>query len=98
MDVRDVSRRVDGGVEIDVIVSPNSAIRGTDGTDGWRRCLSLRVRSPPADGKANKEVEELIRNITGCASEIIRGRTDRRKVVMIHGDPEMILSSLEAAV
>ena len=96
MDVRDVSRCVEKGVEIDVFVSPNSSAQGTEGTDEWRRCLAIRVRSPPSDGKANKEVEELMKNITGCPSEIIRGHRNRKKTVMIFGDPDKITASLEA--
>ena len=97
MDVRGVSRSVEGGVEISIIVSPNSGKQGTEGTDEWRKCLAVRVRSPPTDGKANREVEELMKNITGCRAEIIRGHTNRRKTVMIFGDCDDILSSLEGS-
>ena len=97
MDIRDVSRSVAGGVELNVLVSPNSGRQGTDGTDEWRKCLVVRVRSPPLDGKANKEVISFIEGITGCRSEIIRGHTVRRKTVMIYGDEERILSSLGAS-
>ena len=96
MDVRDVSRSVEGGVEIDITVSPNSERQGTEGINEWRKCLVIRVRSPPLDGKANREIEEYLKNVTGCRSEVIKGHTSRQKTVIIHGDPDDILHALEA--
>jgi uncharacterized protein (TIGR00251 family) len=98
MDIRDISRPVIGGVEVNIIVSPNSDRQGTEGMNEWRKRLIVRVRSPPLGGKANKEVEEYMAGITGCRSEIIKGHTGRQKTVMIYGDPVRILSSLEASV
>ena len=77
------------------MVSPNSDRKGADGMNEWRKCLVLRVRSPPLDGKANKEIEEYIKEVTGCRSEIIRGHTNRQKTVMIYGDADKIIASLE---
>jgi uncharacterized protein (TIGR00251 family) len=98
VNIREISRSVTGGVEVNIIVSPNSDRQGTDGMNVWRKRLTVRVRSPPLDGKANREVEEFMENITGCRSEIIKGHTNRQKTVMIHGTPEKIISSLEASV
>ena len=98
MNVRDVSRKVSGGVEVNITVSPNSDTQGTHGTDEWRKRLIVKVRSPPLEGKANKEVEKFMEKITGRRSEVIKGLTDRRKTVMIYGDPEEILTSLEGKV
>jgi uncharacterized protein (TIGR00251 family) len=96
MKIRDLLRCAEGGVEINVIVSPNSDTQGMNGTDEWRKRLIVRVRSPPLDGKANREVEEFMERTTGCRSEIIRGHTNRQKTVMIYGDPDEIARSLEA--
>jgi len=98
VNVRDISRQVPGGVEVNVIVSPNSDRQGTEGMNVWRKRLTIRVRSPPMDGKANREVAEYIESITGCRSEITKGHTNRQKTVMIHGDPETILGMLEASL
>ena len=95
--MRDVSRSVSGGVEIDITVTPNSGTQGTDGTNEWRKRLIVRVRSPPLEGRANKEVEEYFTKMSGRRSEIVKGHTIRQKTVMIYGDPEVILSSLEAS-
>jgi uncharacterized protein (TIGR00251 family) len=97
MDVHDASRSVKGGVEVRMIVTPNFGEQGVGGMNGWRKRLLIRVRSPPSDGRANREVEELMENMTGCRSEIIKGHTSRQKTVMIHGDPDDILRSLGAS-
>ena len=94
MDVSEALRPVDGGVEIDVSVSPRSDRSGTEGVDEWRKRLIVRVKAPPLDGRANKEVEELFKKVTGCKSEVIRGQTSRQKTVLVHGDYDSILDSL----
>ena len=94
MDVSEASRIVDGGVEVDVTVSPRSDRSGTEGVDEWRKRLIVRVKAPPLDGRANKEIQELFRKVTGCKCEIVRGQTSRQKTVFVMGDPEKILESL----
>ena len=94
MDVSDASRPADGGLEIDISVSPRSDRSGTEGIDEWRKRLIVRVKAPPLDGRANKEVEELLRKVTGCRSEVIRGQTSRQKTVLVIGDPDQILKRL----
>jgi uncharacterized protein (TIGR00251 family) len=94
MDVHDVSRIVKDGVEVRIMVTPNSDERGSNGMNEWRRCLVIRVRSPPMGGKANREIEELMENITGCRSEVIKGHTGRQKTVMIYGSHDEILRTL----
>ncbi len=94
MDVSEATRAVDGGLEVDVSVSPRSDRSGAEGVDEWRKRLIVRVKAPPLDGRANKEVEELFKKVTGCRSEIIRGQTSRQKTVLVIGDREAILESL----
>ena len=94
MDVSEALRQVDSGVEIDISVSPRSDRSGTEGVDEWRKRLIVRVKAPPLDGRANKEVEDLFKKVTGCKSEVIRGQTSRQKTVLVHGDYDSILDSL----
>ena len=94
MDVSEAARTVNGGVEVDVSVSPRSDRSGTEGVDEWRKRLIVRVKAPPLDGRANKEVEDLFKKVTGCKSEVIRGQTSRQKTVLVHGDYDSILDSL----
>ena len=94
MDVSEAVRTADNGVEIDISVSPRSDRSGTEGVDEWRKRLIVRVKAPPLDGRANKEVEELFRKVTGCKSEVIRGQTSRQKTVLVHGDYGSVLEAL----
>ena len=94
MDVSEALRMVDSGVEIDITVSPRSDRSGTEGVDEWRKRLIVRVKAPPLDGRANKEVEDLFKKVTGCKSEVIRGQTSRQKTVLVHGDYDSILEAL----
>jgi len=98
MKVADVSRVKVDGVEVDVMVSPRSNRSGLEGFDEWRKRVILRVKSPPLDGRANKEVETYFKEITGCKSKVTSGMTSHQKTVTISGDPETILISLEEAV
>ncbi len=94
MDITDVSRTVSEGLEVDVIVSPRSNRSGPEGFDIWRRRLILRIKAPPLDGRANKEVEELMGFISGCSARIVSGHLGRQKTVLLIGDAESIISSL----
>lgn len=98
MDLSDVTRKSEDGIEVEIYVSPRSSKQGLDGFDEWRNRLIVRVRAPPLDGRANKEVEKLMKDITGMKSSVIKGMTDRRKTVFIEGNPDIILKKLEDAV
>jgi TIGR00251 family protein len=95
MDVSDVSRPTPEGLEVDIMVSPRSGRYGLEGFDEWRKRLVVKVKAPPLDGKANKEVEDLMKDVTGCKSEIKSGHLNRMKTVMIYGNPEEIAESLK---
>ena len=98
MRASDVCRVREDRVEVEVSVSPRSNRSGPDGYDEWRRRMNVRVKAPPLDGRANKEVAELFRDITGCRSEVTAGQTSRQKTVTVYGDPGRIVSSLEESV
>ena len=97
MRVADVSRVKQDGVEVDVLVSPRSNRSGLEGFDEWRKRAILRVKSPPLDGRANKEVESYFREITRCKSRVTSGSTSHQKTVTITGDPGAIMDALEEA-
>ncbi|MBQ7700892.1 MAG: YggU family protein [Candidatus Methanomethylophilaceae archaeon] len=94
MDLTETFREVNDGIEIDISVSPRSDRSGTEGIDEWRKRLTVRVKAPPLDGRANKEVESLFKEITGFKSTVIRGQTSRQKTVLIKGDPKVIIKKL----
>ncbi|MCQ2053462.1 MAG: DUF167 family protein [archaeon] len=94
MDISDVTRIVDNGMEIEVLVSPRSNISGTGDVNKWRKRLTVSIKSPPLDGKANREVKELFEDITGCKCEIIHGWTSRQKTIFIKGNSVEVLKKL----
>ncbi len=96
MEVSEIIRQADGGCELDVLVSPRSNRSGPEGVDEWRRMLILRVRAPPLDGRANKEVESTLSEITGYKCQVIRGQTSRQKTVLIGGPSEEVVRKLSS--
>ncbi|MGI5964751.1 MAG: DUF167 domain-containing protein [Candidatus Methanomethylophilaceae archaeon] len=98
MELSDISRKVPEGLELEIYVSPRSSRSGPEGIDEWRKRLTVRVKAPPLDGKANREVEEIFAEITGMKSEIVNGVTDRRKTVLVRGDPETALKKIEECI
>lgn len=95
MRVEDVSRDKGDRLELDILVSPRSNRSGLEGFDEWRKRAILRVKSPPLDGRANKEVESYFKDVTGCRSKVTAGMTSHQKTVTISGDPGKIVESLE---
>jgi uncharacterized protein (TIGR00251 family) len=80
--------RSDGTMRIiQVKVKPNARISSLEELNGsgvWR----ARVKSPPADGKANEELIALIAERFGCpksAVSIRSGASGRMKLVKIEG-------------
>ncbi len=94
MELSDVTRKTSDGLELNVYVSPRSSMSGLDGFDVWRNRLIVRVKAPPLDGKANKEVEKLMKKITGMNAFVTSGMLDRRKTILIEGDVDVILKKL----
>lgn len=72
------------GVEVDLLVVPNSSRNSIVGVHGDR--VKIRVTSPPEKNKANFAVIELMRRVTGARrAEVVRGRTGRHKTVLLTG-------------
>ncbi|MDD2411150.1 MAG: DUF167 domain-containing protein [Candidatus Methanomethylophilaceae archaeon] len=98
MQLSDVSRKTAVGLEVSLYVSPRSSVSGIDGFDLWRKRLIVRVRSPPLDGRANREVEEIIGGITGMKTVVKSGAADRRKTVLVEGDADAAAERLGDAL
>ncbi len=86
-------------IEFEVHVRPRASRSALAGVhDG---VLALRVCAPPADGRANDAVIELLADTFGVrasAVEIIKGASARRKLVRIRGDVERLSVRLHQAV
>ena len=98
VELEEVSRRTLAGLEVDVLVSPRSNRSGPEGFDKWRQRLILRIKAPPLDGKANKEVEETFRELPGMPSEIVNGHLSRQKTVLVRGDADAALKVLKERI
>lgn len=82
-------------IEFEVHVRPRAARSALAGThDG---VLAVRVSAPPADGRANDALIELLAaafGVRASAVEIVRGATARRKLIRIRGDVDRLSSRL----
>ena len=96
MDASDVTRRVPGGLEVELLVSPRSSRSGIEGIDPWRKRLVVRVKAPPLDGRANKEVEEVLAECTGFKAQVTAGHTSRQKTVTVYGDADTACQRIQA--
>ncbi len=95
MDLSKCLRSSAGGTELDIIVTPNSSNPGVHNVDPWRHRLVVKVRAPPEGGRANEEVEELLTSVTGAKATVIRGHTQRMKVVHLAVSKEDAERALE---
>lgn len=76
-------RSVDGGSELDILVSPRSGASKVEGFDQWRQRVTVKVRAPPADGRANREIVGLFKSLTGSEVGISHGAGGRMKTLRI---------------
>jgi uncharacterized protein (TIGR00251 family) len=94
MGFADALRSRDGHTEVDITVSPRSSRSGIDGFDEWRKRIIVRVKAPPLEGRANREVADVFRDATGMRSEVVAGQTSHQKTVAVEGDLESVVSAL----
>ncbi len=71
-----------------VHIIPNSKKNRIEGYDSWKKAVVIRIKAPPVEGKANRELENFLSNFFGCKVEIISGKKSRNKVVIIKGMDE----------
>lgn len=98
MDPGAILREVEGGTEIDISVSPNSSRSGIEGIDPWRKRLVVRVNAIPKDGRANKELCDVLMKVFSVPVTVQRGQTSRTKTVMVPLDRESVLAVIEGIV
>ena len=84
------------GVVVNVRAAPRSSRAGLDGVVG--DALKVRVRSAPVDGKANKELIEVLADAFGLPKSSVvfkGGETSKTKRLLLRGTrKENILSRL----
>ncbi len=96
MKIEDAVKEGRNGVIIKVEVSPNSKQVGF-GYSEWRKAVEVRIRSPPKEGKANRELLEIFRELFGEA-EIISGEKSRSKLVKVGSSREEVVRKLRELV
>lgn len=80
------SNRGQKGMVINIKVEPRSSKSGIAGY--YRDGLKVKLTSPPLEGKANKELVEVLARefkISKKDIEIIRGEKSKNKVVRLNG-------------
>jgi uncharacterized protein (TIGR00251 family) len=83
VDASEALRVVEGGVELDIMVTPNARKAQVGEVDAWRKRLIIKVQALPTEGRANRAVVDLLSDLFGVKVEIVRGHTDRQKTVRV---------------
>lgn len=93
-----ISKQKDGSVFLSVYVQPGASKSEFVGPHNGS--LKIRIKSPPVDGKANEALVEFLADflqITKRSVEVIKGQTQRNKIVKISGiDSKLIEAALSA--
>ena len=90
------------GVRIFVRLQPRArraAIEGIVTEADGRVALKVAVTAPPEDGKANAALVALLGRswrLPKSAIEIVGGATDRRKTLLLRGDPASLRALISA--
>ncbi len=66
-------------------VQPKAKKNSIEGIDEWRGRLKVKIKAPPVDGKANKEVVRFLSKLLGAEVEIAKGETSREKDLLVRG-------------
>ena len=80
------TNKVKGHLIINVKVEPRSSVSGIVGPYG--DAIKVKLTSPPVEGKANRELIEILARGFGIAKknvEIISGKSSRNKIVKLYG-------------
>ncbi|ACJ16128.1 hypothetical protein, conserved [Thermococcus onnurineus NA1] len=78
-------RETKDGAVILLYVQPKAKKNEIEGVDEWRGRLKVKIKAPPVEGKANKEVVRFFSKMLGTEVEIIRGGTSREKDLLVKG-------------
>jgi uncharacterized protein (TIGR00251 family) len=95
---------VDGGVVIDVRLTPRGGRDGIDGVEqlaDGRAMLKARVRAAPTEGEANTALCRLIAKTlrtTPREVELVAGARSRVKRIRVAGEPTALMAMLIRSV
>ncbi len=83
----------DGSVLLKVEVRPSSR-KVEMGYDRWRKAVTVKIRSPPIGGRANRELLDILKSVFESDVRIVRGEKSSSKVVEIEASKEEVLKKL----
>ncbi len=73
------------GTLILIYVQPKAKKNEIEGVDEWRGRLKVKVKAPPVEGKANREVVKFFSKLFNAEVEIVKGQTSREKDLLVRG-------------
>lgn len=94
--IEDAIKDAEDGVLISLHVSANSK-EVSFSYNEWRRVIEVKIKSPAMEGKANRELLSIFREIFGEA-EMVSGEKSRNKVLKVKGDKESVLEKLRELI
>ncbi|MBO8179499.1 MAG: YggU family protein [Archaeoglobus sp.] len=94
--IEDAIKEVKDGVLISLHVSPGSK-DVSFGYDEWRKAIEVKLKSPAKEGKANRELLNIFKEIFGEA-EIVSGEKSRSKVLKVKGDKDSVVERLRELI
>jgi uncharacterized protein (TIGR00251 family) len=92
------------GLRVFVRLQPKARREGIEGVvaePGGRVALKVAVTAPPESGKANAALIALLGKswrLPKSAIEIVGGSADRRKTLLLRGDPASLLALVSAQI
>lgn len=81
-----ITEQKDGSILLSVYIQPGASKSEIVGPHNGS--LKIRIQSPPVDGKANDALIEFLSNLLKVSKrsiEVVKGQTQRNKVVKITG-------------
>ncbi len=97
-----LTRTLDGALVMAIEVQPGAQRQGIVGFNTWRDRLSVAVRAPARDGRANRAVLHVLShqlNLLESSMSIVGGQTSRMKSVrLVDLTMEELLEKVEGAV
>ncbi|AEF96275.1 DUF167 family protein [Methanotorris igneus] len=97
--VEKIIKETKEGILIDIDVTPNAKKNEIGSINEWRNRLEVKIKAMAKDGKANKEIVKLFKNIFKKDVEIVSGLTSPQKTLLIKdAKKEEVIKILENLV
>ncbi|MFH1752286.1 MAG: DUF167 domain-containing protein [archaeon] len=79
---------------LNVRVITNSKNNQIKGFNDFTNTLEIKLKKIPVKGQANKELEKLLKKITGKPCKIVKGFKNKKKIVLIEEKKEVIFKKI----